>query len=134
MRRHDPYSFFQRHREADRIEEFLTKNTSVFGRVLVKGAGEVVVTVDFPIWFIERPNFSFGGELAEGDFIKEKSFPTVSGVIEEWVMKKEQRLGGGYFTGAKIIVVTTGKIDQNVWLHWRFEGKALSNPTILEDQ
>lgn len=123
----------QRRQDLNRIGDFLIVPTVIPGRILVVGSGEIVVPVHFPCWFIDRPNFTFGGELEEGQFIEAGIFPTVSAVIESWEMKKQDRVGGGYYVGARIACVTTGKSDQRMWLHWRCEGKAMSNPSILED-
>lgn len=123
----------QRRQDLSRVDDFLIKNTAVSGRILVVGAGETVVEVAFPVWFIERPNFTYGGELEEGQSIEAENFPTISGIVETWTMKKAERLGGGYYVGARVICVTTGKENQNIYLHWRCEGKAITNPALSED-
>lgn len=114
----------------NRIDEFLIKTTSVCGRDLTVNAGEVIIEVNFNVWFVERPTMTFGGELDANDFVADTQFPTVSGVVTEWVMKQAERLGGGYFSGCRFAAVTTGKADQRVWVHWRAEGKAMVNPAL----
>lgn len=123
----------QRRQDLARIENFTIKNTAVSGRVLIVGAGEVIVVVNFPIWFTERPVFTFGGELDEGEFVQATIMPTVSAVVQDWIKKKPERNNGGYYVGANVICVTTGKLDQKVWLHWRAEGKGMSNPSVSGD-
>ncbi len=41
------------------------KPTRVSGFQIVVGEGETAVRVDFPVWYVEKPSMSFGGELAE---------------------------------------------------------------------
>jgi hypothetical protein len=119
--------------DTDRIDKFLIKPTSVTGRELTLNAGEVLIDITFGLWFVERPCMTFGGELDANDFVEALKFPTVSGVVVEWVMKQSERLGGGYYVGARIAAVTTGRVEQRVWVHWRAEGKAMVNPSLVMD-
>lgn len=116
--------------DASRVDAFLIKPTSVTGRELINGVGEVLVDVSFPVWFTERPNVSFGGELDTNDSPTDTQFPTVSVVVVAWQMKKEERLGGGYFIGCNLAVVTGGRKDNRIWVHWRAEGAAMKNPAV----
>jgi len=122
--------FKQFQSEEMRVNEFLTKPTSVTGRELTMNAGEVIIPITFGVWFIERPNVTFGGELDDGDFVEAGAFPTVSGVIVRWTRQKPERNNGGYFVGAEVCCVTTGRDEQRIWLHWRAEGKAMANPAV----
>lgn len=116
--------------EQARVEQFLTKPTSATGRELTINAGEVIIPVTFGVWFIERPTMTFGGEMDAGDFVEAQKFPTVSGVVVEWTRSKPDRSNGGYYVGARVCCVTTGRTEQRIWLHWRAEGKALANPAV----
>ena len=112
-----------------RIDAMTVKVTRVSGRVLVIGTGEVTVDVPFPVNFIERPVFNFGGELDENHRATAGKYPTISAVVTTWTKVKEV-VGStdGYYTGASVAVVTSGQTGQQLWLHYSFEAKAVSNP------
>lgn len=126
---------FQKALQSDReqIEAFRVKPTSVSGRELVKQetrAGEALIDISFPVWFTEIPCMTFGGELAAGDFVQDRRYPTISVIVVEWTKKQADRIGGGYYVGARVAVVTTGKTGQQIWAHWRAEGKAMRTPLV----
>ncbi len=98
----------------------------VIGSVSLNGAGEVLVDVNFPVWFQEVPNMSFGGEMVENEPIVAGRFPTISVVVKSWV--KQKRDLADYYAGATLIVVSTGQTNQRMIAHWAAEGKALRNP------
>lgn len=125
----------QESRRADlqRIDDFVIKPTRVSGEVLTEGTGEALVDVPFPVWFAQKPSMSFGGEL-ESPIMAEGFFPTVSVVVYQWIMSLDERLGGGYWTGARLAVVTMGTLaedlvsPQRMIIHWQAEGKAFRMP------
>lgn len=120
--------FETRRADLARVEAALIKPTRVTGFELTHGAGEATIEVKFPVWFVQKPSMSFGGELDEGEFVEEGKFPTVSVVVVSWVMAQKER-DGGWFVGAALAVVTTGKDDQRMWVHWQAEAKAIANPS-----
>lgn len=120
--------FERRRADLNRLESNTIRPTRVTGFQLTHGVGEAIIDVTFPVWFIHRPSMSFGGELEEGDFVEDNSFPTVSVVVTSWAKAQEER-AGGWFTGASLAVVTTGKAGQRIWVHWQAEGKAIANPS-----
>lgn len=91
------------------------------------GAGEASVEVNFPVWFIEHPFPTFGGELAPNQSPTAGEFPTVSVVVLGWKMQ-DYPGGVSYYIGAYLGVVTTGPADQKMLVSWQVEGKALNNP------
>jgi hypothetical protein len=123
----------RRRAELSRIDDFTIKTTRVHGFVLTEGAGEAAHEITFPVTFTERPSMSFGAELADNEFVEDLSFPTVSVVVISWTKTMIDRVGGGldapgWFAGANLAIVTSGKSDQRVWVHWQAEGKALRDP------
>lgn len=123
------------HRQADyrtQIEDSLATVTSVDGFFLTDGAGEAIQVVNFPVRFIERPNFVFGGEHHLDTSGVDGQLPTVSCVINSWItdppVLTTARL---HFIGANLLVVTTGPAAQRIWIHWRATGRALTNPTSV---
>lgn len=119
-----------------RIDAFLIKSTRTSGTVGTSGVGEATVEVKFPVWYVERPSVSFGGELAENEYLQEGQLPTVSVVVISWVKALDNRPAGGYFVGAKLAVVTTGRVNtdsgqgQHMIVHWQAEGKAIRAPIV----
>lgn len=110
-----------------RIDAMGAKVHRVQGFLTVDGAGEAAVEVAFPVWFIERPLCTFGGEMAENESPEAGGFPTVSVVVLAWAF---QDYPGGvrYYSGARLAVVTTGRDGHQMLVHWQAEGKALRNP------
>lgn len=119
--------------EQARVERFQAKPTSATGRELLLNPGEALVDVTFGVWFIERPTMTFGGELEVGEYVVDQNFPTMTGVVVEWTRQKPDRSNGGYFVGARVAAVSTGRDGHRIWLHWRAEGKALANPATSLD-
>lgn len=128
------FSALERRRaDLGRVDDFVIKTTRVTGFVLTEGAGEAAHDVEFPVTFTERPSMSFGGELADNQFVEDLAFPTVSVVVISWIKSMTGRVGGGldapgWFVGASLAIVTSGKTDQRMWVHWQAEGKALRDP------
>lgn len=118
----------QRRNDLARIDRMTVKITRVTGRVLVKGAGEVGIDVNFPVQFTERPSFTFGGELDDNSTARALSYPTVSAVVGEWTKRKKSAGFDGYYTGARLLIVTTGIDTQRLWVHWAMEAHAIRNP------
>jgi hypothetical protein len=103
------------------------------GRTKVLGVGEATVEVKFPAIYLEAPTFTFGGELAEGSVLAPGRFPTISAVVSRWdVHEPDLELFGQtmriHYRGAILAIVTTGPSDTDLYLHWTFTGRALSNP------
>jgi hypothetical protein len=118
----------------NRVNAFTVKNQIVNGEYVQSGVGESATTVIFPVHFIEKPHFSFGGELTKDSSATDGKFPTISVVVLEWIMKEpeedkknDQNWLKRYFVGAILGVVTSG-VAEKMNVHWRFEGKGLMNP------
>lgn len=124
-----PFSPFESRRsDIDRQDASSVGNHRITGFLTVINAGEVAVDVIFPLWFVEKPAFSFGAELAEGFSAVALNMPTVSCVVLRWA--KELRDMATYWTGATLAVVTTGAEDHQMVIHWHMEGKAFVNPVL----
>jgi hypothetical protein len=122
--------FEQRRSEVAHVDDQSIRPTRVTGFELTVGAGEATVNVDFPVWFVEKPSMSFGGEFEKNEYLVERRFPTVSVVVVEWKIALPDRPGGGWYVGAILATVTTGRREQRVWVHWQAEGKAIRNPSV----
>lgn len=118
----------KRREDVRRVDAMTVKVTRVEGRVLIKNAGEARVEVPFSVVFCERPFFNFGGEMDTNFRVTAGSYPTVSAVVEEWTVVGESDAAEGRYNGCTLAVVTTGQDDQQMWLHYSFEGKAIRNP------
>lgn len=123
-----------RRNDDDRIFSALPTDSSVEGEFLVDGPGEALKQVNFPVRFIERPNFTTGGELNLDSFAVAGSYPTVSCTINKWftdppiVIGTTSDFSKVYFIGAELSVVSTGPTGQRMWIHWRASGKGIVSP------
>ena len=122
--------FERRRADLSQVEQQSIRHTRVTGFELTVGAGEATVEVDFPVWFTEKPSMSFGGELEENEYLVERKFPTVSVVVVSWKKAQADRPGGGWYVGAVLATVTTGRTEHRMWVHWQAEGKAITNPSV----
>lgn len=112
-----------------RVDAMTVKVTSVSGRVLINGTGEITVEVPFPVHFAERPIFTSAGELEVNNTATAGSYPGLDAIVVGWLKDKEvPGVTEGYYVGARIATKVRGSAGQRLWLHYRFEAKALRNP------
>lgn len=123
----------KRNRDLARVDDMTVKHTRVVGRALVVNAGEAAVELRFPVLFGNRPIFTFGGELHDNHHATLLQYPTVSAVITDWVTEPTGTGLEPRYKGARIAMVTTGQADQQMWLHYSFEAKAIRNPLATVD-
>jgi len=102
---------------------------SVVGFVEVTGVGEAIITVTFPVTFIERPTMLFGGELGTNGVLVDGSFPTINVMVKEWTTYKKQQ--ATYWTGAVLVLVATGSSEQQIIANWKAD--PLHGPTATDD-
>lgn len=107
--------------------EMAATTTRLSGQLRVNGAGETYATVTFPTRFIEKPLFSFGGELQDGDTPAAGHMPTISIVVTRWITQ-ERPPQSRFYTGATLGIVTGGAAYQKMNAHWHFDGVAFTNP------
>lgn len=112
---------------ANRLDSITGKVHSIEGFFDIEGAGEAILEIKFPVWFIEKPTFGFGGEMAPGQVLVTGAYPMLSVLVHHWLMH-DYPGGVSYFAGAVLIIVTTGPDDQRLVGHWRARGRALRNP------
>lgn len=111
------------------IMDMGVSNQRLSGLFMFQGNGEGRKEVQFPVKFIEKPVFYFGGELGPNQSIVDGYFPTVSVVVGAWQTLKRPPVTNLYY-GCTLIVVVTGHADQKLVIHWHVEGKALSDPSV----
>jgi hypothetical protein len=118
-----------RRSDVNRVNDFLIRPNRVSGfyEIFFTGTAttqEVALDVVFPVWFVDRPAMSFGGELLR-DIVEAGSFPTISVVVTSWTKTYDVRPGGGYYTGCTFAVVVSGREGEEMIVHWQADGKAL---------
>lgn len=119
----------QRRTTVGRIDAFTVKHTFVVGRAILLGAGEATIDINFPVWFIEKPVLTVAGDLLDGSFAAADFFPTTSGMVTNWTVERDvPGAFEGYYTAARILVVTSGKLDQISSVNYMFEARAMRNP------
>lgn len=105
-----------------RVADVTAQDTWVTGDVVVNGAGEALVDIDFPVKFGERPMPILGG----GEFLTEilpepGNFPTADAIVVGWIME------GSYYVGVRLGVVTSGRSNQFIRVSFAFMGLGLTN-------
>ena len=111
------------------IQATMADVAEVPGRVMINGAGEAYIDVDFAVPFTTLPYFKSGFELLEGQGIIVGQRPTGTAYVSEW--KTKERLPYSvYYVGARICTVITGAFYQKMILNYSFTGNTLSNPSI----
>ncbi len=109
------------------------RNLIVSGEFLMPTVGEVVVTVNFPITFTEKPLFYFGADLEPNQEIVTGSLPTCNGMVIRYNIETSDPYTT-FWKGADLGFVTQGSADQKINCHWHFIGKGVFNPvTPLDD-
>lgn len=119
-----------RRQQVNRINDQLIKPTRVSGfyEIMFQGTAttqEIAVDVTFPVWFVDRPGMSFGAELLR-DVIEAGNYPTISVVVITWTKVHDLRPGGGYFTGCRFAIVASGRVGEEMMVHWQADGKAMN--------
>lgn len=120
--------FEARRGAAERMDSATGRVHSIQGFMEIVGSGEALLDVNFPVWFLEKPTFTFGGEMAVDQVLTVGAYPMLSVIVHRWRMKDFPN-GVSYFAGATLIVVTTGTPEQKLIGHWEAQGKALRNPS-----
>lgn len=103
------------------------KYGTVQGFVDVTGPGETVVTVSFPVMFMEKPNFSAGLELADNNWLTLENFPVWSATVGQWTINRSSS-GVNRYVGAQIGLVLFSPAMRGV-LHYSFVAKSFTNPS-----
>jgi hypothetical protein len=104
------------------------RDQRVYGRLEFKHPGEALFEVKFPVWFVEAPQFSFGGELTGNLSLDAGNYPKVNLMVRAW--RTITRDGRDYYVGAEFVLVASGRTDMTGVAHWQCQGVALSNPTV----
>lgn len=127
----------RRRQNINRVDDMTTKDTTVSGRYLISGIGEVAVDILFPVAFGQRPIFTFGGELERTDPpqpVIHGSYPKVHAVVASWTVVREVKGAfDGYYTGCTVAVTIEGFATQTTWFDYNFHAPAIRNPVTYED-
>jgi hypothetical protein len=100
----------------------------VHGFITLPADGEVVVTVAFPISFMEKPLFTYGLEMDDNTWIAQGSFPIHSATVIAWSTRKPS--DSTLWVGASLGIVTVGAMRSI--LHYSFEGGTFTSPVGTE--
>lgn len=120
----------QRRAELDIINAQAGDSHVVTGAIRLKGLGDQVVAVKFPVRFIEHPAGSFMGELEDNQRFAAGSFPKVHAVIWKWDFVVRDHTGDRLYDGASLAISVEGSYaDTAVILNYTFIGRALTNPS-----
>ena len=114
------------------VEDQIGRVHVVMGEFMTSGVGESVITVNFPVHYIEKPLITCGAELAPGIGLTDGSFPTHSVTVVMW---RYDDIGANtvLYVGAMLAVRTTGAEGTNLIMSWKAEGRAITNPAGAND-
>jgi hypothetical protein len=110
------------------LAEQAIRDGHVHGFIDLPSDGEVLVSVQFPLSFMERPLFTYGLEMAENAWIAYGSFPIHSATVTGWTIRRPSDLD--LWVGATIGIVTVGAMRSI--LHYSFEGRVFTLPVGTE--
>ena len=109
------------------LAETASSITQVGGKIKINNAGEAYIEIEFPVYFTDIPSVSFGYEINDVKSIAKGSAPTVTAEIYEWETY-ERPPSSRFYTGAKMVVVSTGPPLIKFIVHWQATGIAFTNP------
>jgi len=134
MRIHGPGDAAEHRRgEVERIEQSGAQHFKLSGEVEVVGVGEAGVSLTFPVIFTDKPAFSFGPALDDGQAVTVGNLPNCSVVVVGW-HERVRDDGTFNYVGAQLTIVTTGPSDQVMLVQWHMEGTALRGPVDDGDE
>jgi hypothetical protein len=110
------------------LAEQATRDGHVHGFIDLPSDGEVLVSIQFPISFMEKPLFTSGLEMAENAWIAYGSFPIHSATVTGWAMQRPA--DSSLWVGATLGIVTVGAMRSI--LHYSFEGRTFTSPVGTE--
>jgi acylphosphatase len=110
------------------LAEQATRDGHVHGFIKLPADGEIVVTVHFPIAFMEKPIFTNGLEMDNNTWISQGSFPIYSATVVAWTTQKPS--DATLWMGASLGIVTIGAMRSI--LHYSFEGRTFTSPIGTE--
>lgn len=100
----------------------------VHGFITLPSDGESMVSVTFPISFMEKPLFTYGLEMAPNTWINHGSFPIHSATVTNWTIQRPA--DSTLWVGATLGIVTIGAMRSI--LHYSFEGRTFTMPVGTE--
>lgn len=123
----------RRREDLHRVDAMTVKVSRVNGRVLIVHpdtiTAETSVYIPFPVLFVEMPVFTFGSALETNFWPIAGSYPQLSATVVDWkFVNAVEGVTEGRFIGATVVTVSSGQPDQQIWLNYSFEGKAMRNP------
>lgn len=127
-RSHGPGDAFERRRgEVERVSKAGPQYEKVSGEIQMPDVGETSISVNFPVFFVDKPSFSWGAELYPGSPVEITNLPTASCVVLLWHTRVRDD-GTSIYVGAQFALVATGPASQVTIFQWHVEGVALRGP------
>lgn len=114
-----------------RLEDVMSttaQESAVVGRFPVNNAGEAYKTLLFdPVVFATIPTITFGFEIEGDNNIKTTRAPVITASVYSWKLQ-ERNPASPLYTGADILVVSTGPALVKFTVTWNATGVAFANP------
>lgn len=99
----------------------------ITGEVECNQPGEGVINVVFPVFFTEKPRFSYGVELMPGQPIAAGQFPRCTATVIQWGQRGRED-GSFVYSGASFSISVDGPDGQVLIVQWHMEGMGLRGP------
>lgn len=113
--------------DRERIMDAQAQYFKVTGEIECDGPGEGVTNITFPVFFTEKPRFSFGLELLPGQPVLAGQFPVCSATVIRWGQRGRDD-GSFVYSGAALSISTDGPDGQVIIVQWHMEGMGLRGP------
>ena len=104
------------------------RDGNVHGFINLPQDGETMVTVKFPVSFMEKPLFTCGLEMAENTWITQGAFPLYSATVTNWTTQRPA--DSTIWIGVTLGIVTIGAMRSI--LHYNFQGRTFAAPVGTE--
>lgn len=113
-----------RHAYTETMTDQLVRDGTAAGVVELQGAGESMVTIEFPIRFIEKPIFTAGLEQRDYPGVQWGQFPIWSATVVTFLT--EAKTTEPIYIGA-VLAIVTFNVPRG-YLHYSFAGRSFTNP------
>lgn len=103
------------------------QHTVLDGRFGVNNTGEAYKDIVFPVAYADMPTLTFGFEVDSLNSIIITRAPVITAEVYDWIYIERLPLSRLY-TGARILVVSTGATVSKFTVTWSASGTAFTNP------
>lgn len=111
----------------ERLTNAAAQYFKVTGEVEVSGTGEAIISVLFPVYFIDKPRLSTGHELGFAQPAVAGNLPVVTTCVLAW-NQSTRNDGTIIYAGMTLGIVSDGPDGQVLNIQWHVEGVGIRGP------